>query len=69
MMISADDARATVELEDRYVIEPTFVEYPRTPFRGESSAKDVAEGFSYSSDNNDDWLSEDGLNAMLAEKA
>jgi UDP-N-acetylglucosamine 4,6-dehydratase len=29
----------------------------------------VAEGFSYSSDNNDDWLSEDGLNAMLAEKA
>jgi UDP-N-acetylglucosamine 4,6-dehydratase len=69
MMISADDARATVELADRYVIEPTFVEYPRTPFRGEATAKDVAEGFSYSSDSNDDWLSEDGLNAMLAEKA
>jgi UDP-N-acetylglucosamine 4,6-dehydratase len=68
MMISADDARATIELEDRYVIEPTFVEYPRKPFRGEAEAKDVAEGFSYSSDNNDDWLSEDGLNAMLAEK-
>ncbi len=69
MMITADDARATDELDDRYMIEPNFVEYPRKPFRGEAKAKDVAEGFSYSSDNNDDWLSEDGLNAMLAEKA
>jgi UDP-N-acetylglucosamine 4,6-dehydratase len=60
MMISADDARATVELEDRYVIEPTFVEYPRKPSAADG-AKPVAEGFSYSSDNNDDWLSEDGL--------
>ena len=33
MMISADDARSTVELGDRYAIEPAFVEYPRTPFR------------------------------------
>jgi UDP-N-acetylglucosamine 4,6-dehydratase len=29
----------------------------------------VEEGFCYSSDNNDDWLSEDGLLAMLEEKA
>ena len=69
MMISADDARATVELADRYVIEPTFVEYPRDRFDAADGARPVAEGFSYSSDNNDDWLSEDGLNAMLAEKA
>ena len=69
MMISADDARATVELDDRYVIEPTFVEYPRDRFGPVDGATPVAEGFSYSSDSNDDWLSEDGLNAMLAEKA
>jgi UDP-N-acetylglucosamine 4,6-dehydratase len=69
MMISADDARATVELADRYVIEPTFVEYPREPFAAADGAKPVAEGFSYSSDSNDDWLSAAGLDAMLAEKA
>ncbi len=33
MMISADDARSTAELGDRFAIEPAFVEYPRTPFR------------------------------------
>ncbi|MGR4865573.1 UDP-N-acetylglucosamine 4,6-dehydratase (inverting) [Caulobacter sp. LARHSG274] len=69
MMISADDARATVELADRYVIEPTFVEYPRERFAAADGARPVAEGFSYSSDTNDDWLSAAGLDAMLAEKA
>jgi UDP-N-acetylglucosamine 4,6-dehydratase len=60
MMISADDARATVELADRYVIEPTFVEYPRKRFGPEDGAKPAEEGFCYSSDNNDDWLGEGG---------
>ncbi len=69
MMISADDARATVELADRYVIEPTFVEYPRQRFGAADGARPVAEGFSYSSDNNDDWLSATGLLTMLEEKA
>jgi len=69
MMISADDARATIELEDRYVIEPTFVEYPRKRFGSEDGARPAAEGFCYSSDNNDDWLSAEGLLTMLAEKA
>jgi len=69
MMISADDARATIELEDRYVIEPTFVEYPRKRFGADDGARPVAEGFCYSSDNNDDWLSAEGLLTMLAEKA
>ena len=69
MMISADDARATVELADRYVIEPTFVEYPRKRFGPEDGASPAAEGFCYSSDNNDNWLSAPGLLAMLEEKA
>lgn len=69
MMISADDARQTVELADRYVIEPTFVEYPRRRFGAEDGAAPVDEGFCYSSDNNDEWLSAEGLNAMLEDKA
>jgi UDP-N-acetylglucosamine 4,6-dehydratase len=38
-MISADDARQTVELADRYVIEPSFVEYTRKAFGPEKGAK------------------------------
>jgi UDP-N-acetylglucosamine 4,6-dehydratase len=66
-MVSADDARQTVELKDRYVIEPAFVEYPRVPFAGEATSRAVDEGFSYASDNNADWLSAEGLMAMLEE--
>jgi UDP-N-acetylglucosamine 4,6-dehydratase len=64
MMISSDDARNTVDLGDRYAIEPDFVEYPRTSFRKDGSPP-APEGFVYSSDINDDWLDEAGLNQML----
>ena len=69
IMISADDARSTVEFEDRYAIEPNFAEFGRQPYSEADGAKRVAEEFSYSSDNNHDWLSPEGLLAMLEEKA
>ncbi len=69
IMISADDARSTVEFEDRFAIEPNFAEFGRTPYAASDGAKPVAEDFSYSSDNNHDWLSPEGLLAMLEEKA
>jgi UDP-N-acetylglucosamine 4,6-dehydratase len=65
MMISADDARTTVDLGDRYVIEPAFAEYTRKPFEG----RRLAEGFSYASDTNEEWLSGPGLVALLEESA
>jgi UDP-N-acetylglucosamine 4,6-dehydratase len=65
MMISADDARSTVDLGDRYAIEPAFVEYARAALPGER----LAEGFSYASDTNDDWLTGDGLLALLNDGA
>jgi UDP-N-acetylglucosamine 4,6-dehydratase/5-epimerase len=61
MMISADDARNTVDLGDRYAIEPAFVEYTREPLAGAR----IAEDFSYASDTNDAWLDSPGLLAML----
>jgi UDP-N-acetylglucosamine 4,6-dehydratase len=67
VMVGADDARGTVVLDDRYVIEPAFVEYERTPFGPADGASRVDEDFAYASDTNDDWLSPEGLNAMLAE--
>jgi UDP-N-acetylglucosamine 4,6-dehydratase len=50
-MISADDARRTVDLGDRYAIEPDFVEYPRTPYAEDGLGRPVAEDFAYTSDN------------------
>ncbi len=61
MMISADDARATLDLGDRYAIEPAFVEYAREPLTGGA----LDEGFSYASDTNDEWLTGAGLLALL----
>ncbi len=66
IMVGADDARQTAELHDRYVIEPAFVEYARTPFAAEGGAP-VDESFFYASDNNADWLTADRLRAMLEE--
>lgn len=65
MMISQDDARTTVDLGDRYAIEPAFVEYRR---KAHADTHPMApETFAYSSDSNDEWLSGDGLLAMLNE--
>jgi UDP-N-acetylglucosamine 4,6-dehydratase len=65
VMISGDDARVTTELPDRYVIEPEFVEYARTPFAGDLGPR-VADGFTYASDTNTEWLDAAGLDALLA---
>ncbi|MDP3852500.1 UDP-N-acetylglucosamine 4,6-dehydratase (inverting) [Phenylobacterium sp.] len=66
MMISVDDARTTVDLDDRYAIEPAFVEYPREAYA--KSHPLVDEGFCYASDTNDEWLSGEGLLALLDDR-
>ena len=61
-MIAAADAPRTLERQDRYVITPTLAMWggyqaPRgTP---------VVDGFSYSSDSNDRWLSIEDLKSMM----
>ncbi|WP_374659227.1 UDP-N-acetylglucosamine 4,6-dehydratase (inverting) [Phenylobacterium sp.] len=67
MMISADDARTTVDLGDRYAIEPAFVEFSREAYA--KTRPLVDEGFSYASDTNDEWLSGEGLLSLLADGA
>ncbi|HEY9219005.1 MAG TPA: UDP-N-acetylglucosamine 4,6-dehydratase (inverting) [Phenylobacterium sp.] len=63
MMISSDDSRTTMDLGDRYAIEPAFAEYTRKKFA--NGFQPVADGFSYASDTNTEWLSGEGLLAML----
>ena len=65
MMISADDSRSTYELDDRYVIEPEFVEYTRKSFAKVRGSRKVAEGFYYASDNNPERLDASGIKAMM----
>lgn len=65
MMISEDDAYCTTELEDRYVIEPPFAEYPRVSFIKSGVGKPVADRFSYASDTNTVWLDQKGMVDLL----
>jgi UDP-N-acetylglucosamine 4,6-dehydratase len=62
-MIAADDARRTLLLGDRYVVMPTIATWGYTPPRG---GVGVPEGFSYTSDTNDLWLSVDEIRDMIA---
>ncbi len=66
MMISADDARSTYELDDRYVIEPEFAEYTRKSFAKVRGIKKVPEGFSYASDNNEERLDAAGISGLMS---
>ncbi|MEO0411756.1 MAG: UDP-N-acetylglucosamine 4,6-dehydratase (inverting) [Pseudomonadota bacterium] len=64
VMVPIDDARSTIELQDRYVIEPVFAWWNRVSYLAQG-AQAVNEEFCYSSDKNDDWLSPQALRDML----
>jgi Predicted nucleoside-diphosphate sugar epimerases len=63
-MIASADAPRTLERPDRYVVAPTLAMWGGYEAPAGSP---VADGFSYSSDNNDQWLSIDDLRMMLTE--
>lgn len=65
MMISEDDAYVTVDLGDRYAIEPAFAEYQRKSLNEVYGATPVADRFSYSSGTNDWWLDNAEMSKML----
>ena len=65
VMITEDDARNTVELPDRYIIEPNPISRPS--HLDLDNAMPVKDGFRYSSDNNNDWLDADRLRQLIAE--
>jgi len=65
VMVSSDDARQTVELADRYVIEPAFADFRRTSFVESGEGRPVHEDFAYASDSNDEWLTHPQLLQML----
>jgi UDP-N-acetylglucosamine 4,6-dehydratase len=62
-MIAPDDSRRTVELGDRYVVNPLFAEWGYKQPEG----REVKDGFSYRSDNNPDWLNLESLKKLVRE--
>ena len=65
VMISEDDSWGTVDLGDRYAIEPAFNEYGRKSYAETHDAKPVPDRFYYSSDNNPDQLDERRMIELL----
>lgn len=64
VMITEDDSRNTIELSDRYVIEPTMIFRDRKNTAA-ASGKPVAENFRYASDNNTEWFKPADLRQIL----
>jgi UDP-N-acetylglucosamine 4,6-dehydratase len=64
IMITTDDARLTLELVDRFVIQPAFNIW-NPDFYLNAGAKPVPDGFHYSSDTNSEWLSIDEMAGLL----
>ncbi len=60
-MISQDDSYRTIRQADRYVVTPTIAEWAFKMPPGDP----VPPGFSYRSDNNDQWLSSVELRSIL----
>jgi UDP-N-acetylglucosamine 4,6-dehydratase len=67
-MVTEEDARQTLEMADRYIIEPAFGWFARETFEG-PLAKRVLDNFRYSSDTNRDWLDANRFAAMLKDTA
>ncbi len=64
VMITEDDAIATVELSDRYVIEPAIHLWDWEP-PATDGRNPVAEGFRYASNSNEDWLDAESLRELM----
>jgi len=63
-LISEDESRQALELDDMFVIEPHSPSWTFLPWDG---GKRVRSGFRYSSDTNDVWLSLDQMKELAGE--
>jgi UDP-N-acetylglucosamine 4,6-dehydratase len=64
MLISTEEGRKTHEFSDYYVIEPETTNWKGHAIL-QKTAKKVKDGFYYSSDNNDRWLTPSEMSQMI----
>jgi len=64
VLISEDEARASVELEDMFVVQPAAALW--FGYHWSDMGKTLPDGFHYASDNNTDWLTVDEIRKIVA---
>ena len=62
ILLTEEESRHSLEFDEYFVVEPEFPFWRRDTIEG---ARPVGPGFSYTSDSNDRWLTEDELRKML----
>lgn len=60
-MISSDDSRRAIKLENKFILSPVLYDWKYVSPKGET----LPEGFSYSSHTNDQWLSVQKLRDLI----
>ncbi len=66
-LVSEDDARLTVELEDRYVIQPIHSYWKRHDSKHAEAGRPCDDGFRYSSDTNNRWLNDEEILQLVSD--
>ena len=66
LMIPEDEARHTLEFNDRFLIQPDFPWWNADNHKLHPGGKPCPDGFSYRSDNNTAWLGVEELRALAA---
>lgn len=64
VLISEDEARSTVELDDMYVVQPATS--PWFGYEWEDEGKPLPDGFRYASNTNQEWLTPEQIEAIVA---
>ena len=64
VMITEDDSRTTIELPDRYIIEPSFNRWSDSRMPPENAVA-VQEGYRYASDTNTEWIDRKAMMRLL----
>jgi UDP-N-acetylglucosamine 4,6-dehydratase len=66
VLLSEDEARNAVELDEMYIIQPTHPWWQKGNW---VEGRELAAGFRYSSDNNENWLSHEQLQELIEPEA
>ena len=61
-MISAEEGRRALKVDDRFVLQPDLASWGYIP---PAHGEPVPAGFHYTSDNNDEWLTREDFTALL----
>jgi len=66
-MVTEDDSRISIEYDDYFIIQPTHSYWNPKDFLAGQPGKPCAEGFSYSSDTNSWWLTDEEVATLVQE--